>query len=189
MKGVFVSDNKCLSCHSCEIACSVAHSKSKTLFGAIGEEFPPQARIYVEPVEGGAFPIQCRHCSEPHCVKACVTKALHIDEATEAVLYEDKRCIGCTMCVLACPFGLIEKQSKPGGGFGVSKCDLCGTVGTEQVGKDTLASVSNPATSPYACVAACPTGALRFETVDNYSTDKRRAFLVEFTSQDNIPEN
>ncbi|MDR2493379.1 MAG: hypothetical protein LBD25_08005, partial [Coriobacteriales bacterium] len=82
MKAVFVDDERCLSCHSCELACCVQHSQSKTLFKAIGEECPPRTRIHVEPLGQGAFPLQCRNCEDPRCVKACVAKALYLDSAS-----------------------------------------------------------------------------------------------------------
>jgi carbon-monoxide dehydrogenase iron sulfur subunit len=166
MKAVFVDDEKCLSCHSCEIACVIAHSQTKSLFGVIGEDIFPKNRIHVEAILGGSFPLPCRHCDDPHCVRACVTKALYVDKLTGAVLHDTQRCIGCTMCVLACPFGLIEEQDTADNSCAISKCDLC------------LGEKSDPA-----CVDACPTGALRFEETSAYSKDKRRAYLVEFASE------
>ena len=165
MKAIFVDHSICLSCHTCELACAVAHSRSKTLYGAIAEEFPPRARIHVEPVVGGGFPLQCRHCDDAHCVRACVTKALYTDAATGAVLHDESRCIGCTMCVLACPFGAVEEQEKEDNQCAVSKCDLCLSASIEP-----------------ACATACPTGAISFKTSEEHSRDKRRAYLVELTS-------
>jgi carbon-monoxide dehydrogenase iron sulfur subunit len=112
-----------------------------------------------------AFPLQCRHCDDPQCVKACVAKALYIDAGSGAVLHDDTRCIGCTMCVLACPFGAVEEQPSPDNRCAVSKCDLCMSVGGEP-----------------ACAGACPTGAISFKTTGDYSKDKRRAYLVEMAA-------
>ena len=106
MNTIFVDDAKCLGCKSCELACCIAHSASKTLFGALFEENPPQNRIHVEPYGSGAFPFQCRHCAEPQCAKACVTGAMQWKDG--AVVYDEAQCLGCGMCVIACPFGLCE---------------------------------------------------------------------------------
>jgi carbon-monoxide dehydrogenase iron sulfur subunit len=165
MKTIFVDDKKCLSCHSCELACSVAHSASKSLYGAITEKPTVQSRIYVEPIPGGAFPIQCRHCDDPLCVKTCVSKALYIDDETGAVMHDSKRCIGCRMCILACPFGVIAEQEMMDNDCAISKCDLC-------IGK-----CDEPA-----CIAACLTGALSYEEPEAYSKEKRRKYLIEFNS-------
>ena len=37
----------CLACRGCELACSVAHSKSGELEAALAEEFPPKRRVVV----------------------------------------------------------------------------------------------------------------------------------------------
>jgi carbon-monoxide dehydrogenase iron sulfur subunit len=159
MKRILVDDAKCLACHSCELACAAAHSDSKTLYGAISEEILPLSRIHVEPGgRGRGFPLGCRHCQEPQCARACVTKALSVS-ADGAVLYEKKLCIGCQMCVIACPFGAVEEGRQKSS---VSKCDLC------------AASDREPA-----CATACPTKALVFEEVDEFSQSKRRKYIVE----------
>ncbi|MDR2797303.1 MAG: hypothetical protein LBB80_03075 [Treponema sp.] len=48
MYSIFVDNAKCLGCKSCELACCIAHSASKTLFGALSEAAPPQNRIHVD---------------------------------------------------------------------------------------------------------------------------------------------
>jgi carbon-monoxide dehydrogenase iron sulfur subunit len=165
MRSIFVDDAKCLSCKTCEIACCVAHSKTKTLFGAISEENLAQTRIYVEPTGTSGFPLQCRHCSDAQCVNACVTKAMSVDPQTGAVAYDAKRCLGCLMCVLACPFGVCEAlkthTQSPDVVNAISKCDLC----------------AMEAEGP-ACVRSCPTGALSFGSPEEFSQNRRRAYLV-----------
>jgi carbon-monoxide dehydrogenase iron sulfur subunit len=116
-------------------------------------------------VGAGGFPLQCRHCDDPQCVKACVTKALYIDAVSGTVQHNESRCIGCTMCILACPFGAIEEQPRAENQCAISKCDLC------------LEQAAEPA-----CAGACPTGAISFKSSEAYSQDKRRAYLVELTA-------
>jgi len=165
MEKILVDDSKCLACHSCEIACSVAHSSSKTLYGAILEQAPPLSRLHVEQGgKGRGFPLGCRHCQDAQCVRACVTKALYKDE-DGVVLFDKKRCIGCLMCFIACPFGAIDEGRKESGAYAISKCDFC------------VDSDKEPA-----CVKACPTKALVCEEADNFSKDKRRKYLIEMTA-------
>jgi Fe-S-cluster-containing dehydrogenase component len=52
------------------------------------------------------------------------------------------RCLGCWMCVMACPYGVITAVET------ALKCDLC----PDRVEREGRAR--------YACVDACPTGAL-----------------------------
>jgi carbon-monoxide dehydrogenase iron sulfur subunit len=162
MYSIFVDDATCLGCKSCELACCIAHSVSKTLFGAVGEACPPQTRIHVEPYGLGAFPLQCRHCTEPQCAKACITGAMKWKDG--AVVYDAASCLGCGMCVIACPFGLCEalKAAPKSNEAVISKCDLCADRN------------KGPA-----CVEACPTGSLSFGTAGDFSQAKRRSYLVQ----------
>jgi Fe-S-cluster-containing hydrogenase component 2 len=74
---------------------------------------------------------------------ACPVNAIDVDVSTGAKIVLDDVCVGCKLCVLACPFGTLffEKESEK-----ASKCDLC---------------AGDPA-----CAHACPTGAIRFAEVD-----------------------
>ena len=37
-KTIFTLIEKCVACKSCEIACAIEHSATKTLFGALAQE-------------------------------------------------------------------------------------------------------------------------------------------------------
>ena len=162
MKQILINDEKCMACHSCEIACCVAHSEARSLYGALSEASQLASRLHVEQGgKGRGFPLGCRHCQEPQCVKACVSKALY-QSPEGLVLVNEKRCIGCLMCFIACPFGSIEQGSKVQEVYRISKCDMCAVTGEDP-----------------ACVSACPTKALSFEEPDNFSKNKRTQYLVE----------
>lgn len=169
MRTIFIDGAKCLGCKSCELACCAAHSTSGTITGAFlgGEEL--QTRVHVEPSGVGAFPIQCRHCEDALCVKACVTGAMERG-VDGTVVYDAKKCLGCAMCVIACPFGVCETLKKAvkteDSVNAVSKCDLCAGRG------------AGPA-----CVEGCPTGALCYEEAKDFARDKRRAYLVNIKEE------
>ncbi|MCL1895123.1 MAG: 4Fe-4S dicluster domain-containing protein [Clostridiales bacterium] len=165
MKKILIDDAKCMACHTCEIACCIAHSRSGTLYGAIAEQALPASGMHVEPGGGGrGFPLGCRHCQDPQCVRACVTKALSMNPEG-VIVCDKKRCIGCLMCFIACPFGAIEEGVKEAEAYSISKCDLCEASGDEP-----------------ACVNACPTKALVFEEPDSFSKNKRIKYLVEMAA-------
>jgi len=145
---IWVEVSKCLACKSCEFACAVAHSKSKTVHGAIREDPLPESRVSLVAVEDLAIPLQCRHCEDAPCVSICPTNALEKTEAEGPVLIDVERCIGCKFCIAVCPFGVITLSRE---GKAALKCDLC---------IDRLKEGEQPA-----CVEACHTGALRFGTV------------------------
>lgn len=167
-KGMIVCDpTRCLACRSCELACAVAHSRAKTLVGAITESPAPESRVSLEVAEDITLPLQCRHCEDAPCVVVCPTKALSKPAAEGPVLLDQQLCIGCKSCVLVCPFGVIHLSRD---GKAMIKCDLC---------VERLAAGELPA-----CVSSCPTGALRFEsTAEAARTTRKRAareFLVTF---------
>ena len=71
----------------------------------------------------------CKQCETPICLYACQSKsvgALHVDETTGARVIDQDKCIGCQMCIKACPQypnSPIRYNAQTGKSF---KCDLCG---------------------------------------------------------------
>lgn len=156
-KMIHVNIERCMACKSCELACAVAHSAAKDLTATILSGENPGHRISVEAYGRKAVPINCNHCVEPACVIACPTGAVHRDAPGEPVIVNQERCIGCHMCVMACPFGVITVRPD---GRGVLKCDLC---------IERLAEGKLPA-----CVESCPTGALEFVDEEEANRTKRQ---------------
>lgn len=156
-KTIFTIPERCVACKSCELACAVEHSCSKTLVGAMTENPPPQRRINIESVGAFTYPSRCQHCSEASCVSACPTGAMQRD-AHDAVFSDSDKCIGCWMCVIVCPFGGVtaDQSSKK-----ALKCDRC---------PDRVAKGEAPA-----CVSACPTQTLLYVTPEEFATERRKA--------------
>ena len=146
LKKVFAISDLCTGCRTCEIACAVEHSQSKTLQGALTEELPPRFRIRVQSNGNLKLPVNCLHCEEPDCLFACKSGAVTKDAVTGQVRVNLAKCVGCWMCVMVCPFGTAQADHHRGK---VVKCDLC-------EGRD-----HGPA-----CVEACPTSALFFGTAE-----------------------
>jgi carbon-monoxide dehydrogenase iron sulfur subunit len=140
MKKIWVDKEKCLGCKSCELQCAIERdSVSRTLLGAVQEMPKPISRVGVHGSTGNSFPIQCRHCQDAACLKACPSGAIQRDEKQDIVFIDQARCRGCWMCVMSCPFGAIV----PSGAYKVAvKCDGC-------------IHMEEPA-----CASSCLTGAL-----------------------------
>jgi len=51
----------------------------------------------------------CMHCNDPACASVCPVGAFHKTEEGP-VIYQDKKCIGCRFCMVACPFGVPKYQ-------------------------------------------------------------------------------
>lgn len=99
MKLVSHSEN-CTGCRICEAICSAV--KENTIN-------PRKARIHVVTAYPGIVdsPVACRQCDEPPCVDVCPVGALNVDQKTKAILVDANTCIGCELCVNACPYGAV----------------------------------------------------------------------------------
>ncbi len=152
MKEVFVHLDRCQGCRSCQLACAVAKSKSKTLFGAITETPRPGYRIYIERGNGLNVPLTCRHCDPAPCLEACIAGALYRDEQGLVRRRKDN-CVACWTCIMVCPYGVISRGKEPKIAV---KCDRCHKLDIP------------------ACVQACPTRALVFCEAETFGAEIRK---------------
>ena len=150
MRRIYCDIRKCLSCHTCEIACAVRHSQSNELSQAIGEKPRPRHLVRVNASSLGPFPLRCHHCKDAPCIDACKSGATYRDAESQKVLIDQSKCVGCWMCVMVCPFGAVMPNHET---HKAIKCDLC-------EGHD------KPA-----CAEACPTKALYFEEYEVFETE------------------
>jgi len=164
-KEIFVKTDKCTGCLTCKIACAVEHSQSKNLFAAIHESPRPVSRVYVEWLpDNTKVPVLCRHCEEAPCVNACISGAITRSELN-TVLTDTDKCIGCWTCVMVCPYGVIGRDKHLARAY---RCDRC------------------PDLSIPACVTACPTNALVYDTVDTYSKALRKTASKELVTRKGV---
>lgn len=160
-KEIFVRLDRCMGCHTCELACAVEHSQNKSLYGAISERPTPKKRVYVEWVSpDGRVPVLCRQCEDAPCMHACISGAISRSEEGVVVTNTDK-CIGCWTCVMVCPYGVIGRHMEEHKAY---RCDRC------------------PDLQIPACVRSCPTQALVYQTVEKFSEDVRQVASREILS-------
>lgn len=163
LKEIFVKTDKCTGCQTCKIACAVEHSQSRNLFAAIHETVKPRSRVYVEWLpDNTKVPVLCRHCEDAPCVNACISGAITRSDQGVVTTRTDK-CIGCWTCVMVCPYGVIGRDAALRKAY---RCDRCPDLDTP------------------ACVASCPTKALVYDTVDNFSKAKRKSVSKELVTRE-----
>ena len=61
--------------------------------------------------DGITFAVNCRQCTEPLCVKACIGGALSLENGV--VVIDQSKCVGCYSCIMdeAQAHRYIEKQA------------------------------------------------------------------------------
>jgi formate dehydrogenase iron-sulfur subunit len=164
-KGVLVDATKCIGCRGCQIACKQWNELPAVETTNTGTyENPPHMSAYTftkinftEVEYDGKFQwvfnkSQCMHCEEPGCVEACIVGALN-KSPDGPVTYDDRKCIGCRYCQIACPFGIPCFEWDKAVPW-IRKCTFCAN---RQGQTDPEGRVLEPA-----CVTSCPTGALKF---------------------------
>lgn len=108
---------KCTGCRKCEVACTENHKDMRE---------SPRSRIQVMAGDIGHdffLPSTCQQCTDPPCMAACPRQAIYRDHAAERVVIQRDLCVGCKMCVSACPTGAMGFDPDLGLAY---KCDLCG---------------------------------------------------------------
>jgi len=145
-KVLTVDPDKCTGCRLCEMACAVTNTGMFDL---------TQSRIKIINFgrEFFQFPILCLQCEEPLCAQVCPTGAITKDETSGIVKVSKTKCVGCRMCVVACPFGNISFSTQERKAI---KCELCD--GDPQ------------------CVRFCVTEALQYREPEEQTIDKIAAF-------------
>lgn len=150
-KVLMIDYEKCTGCRLCELVCSVKHE---------GVSNPARSRIQIVKweMEGRYIPMICQQCESPVCKAVCPVGAISHDSTLGRVMVDYDLCIGCRMCVVACPFGGMGLDTI---GKKVIKCDFCG--GEPQ------------------CARFCETGALQFVDAEKVSLIKQRAAAEKFS--------
>ncbi|WP_284692235.1 4Fe-4S dicluster domain-containing protein [Desulfobaculum bizertense] len=162
---IYADASKCVGCKQCELACAQAHSGC-TLPEAKANSYRLISRIHIVRVDELNVPMLCRQCEDAPCAYACPTGAIYQENGI--VQISENRCVGCKVCVMACPFGAIEvlhegTTQKGRTNLGViKKCNLC------------VHRIDDDGMFHCACVEACPTKALRLVSL----TDHRKQLMI-----------
>ncbi len=114
-KVIFVDPDRCVGCMSCVLACSLQHGD--TIGPANSRILPVRLKKQV-----GNLPVLCRQCLKPLCAEVGPMTAISRSEKTGAMTVDSVRCIGCAMCMTACPLGGISVKAEEGHAV---KCDHC----------------------------------------------------------------
>ncbi len=168
--GFFTDSTLCIGCKACEVACKEWNNVSADGYNWTGFSYDNTGSVghttwrhvkFVEntptPGIGGNASDQitwefssdvCKHCEVAGCLEACPTGSIVRTEFGGVYVQPDV-CNGCSYCVVACPFGVVQKNEEDGRAF---KCTFC--YDRQKVGLQP------------ACAKACPTESIMFGPLD-----------------------
>jgi Fe-S-cluster-containing dehydrogenase component len=152
----FIDPSRCIGCQACVQACSECDTHRGTAM--IHLEYADRA----ESVQ--TVPMVCMHCEDPACANACPADA--IKKTADGIVHSSlqSRCVGCSNCVLACPFGVPRYIAKIDQ---MMKCDMC---------YDRTSTGRKPM-----CATVCPSGALYFGTREEIEQKRRERPVNSYT--------
>lgn len=163
---------RCIGCNTCALACKMQNNvpdgmqwnrvltEGCEMFDGVEGTYPNLSRTYL--------PVACQHCENAACERVCPTGATYKDALGRVEIDYDK-CIGCRMCMAACPynartFNWSDPVRSTGAGYGdarvpertrgvMEKCTLC---------KERTDDGDEPL-----CVRCCPGDARIFGDLDD----------------------
>ena len=145
--------HRCIGCNTCALACKMQNNVPDGMlwnrvltegcdrFDSAEGVYPHLTRTYL--------PLACQHCENPACERVCPTGATYKDDKGRVEIDYDK-CIGCRMCMAACPYGARIQIKKTGV---IEKCRFCWYEGEPG--------------NPPRCVGTCISGARLFGDLDD----------------------
>jgi Fe-S-cluster-containing dehydrogenase component len=154
---VFVIDqSRCIGCEACVQACEECGTHRGT------------SLIHLDQIDPGVStqtaPMVCMHCEDPTCAKVCPADAIKQNEAGVVQSALKPRCIGCSNCVLACPFGVPRYYPEPDQ---MMKCDMCFDRTSQGL-------------APM-CASVCPSEALWYGTLEQFAQRRPGQIINDFT--------
>jgi len=171
----FLTDSTlCIGCKACEVACKEWNDVPGDGFTFTGFSYDNTSALghstwrHVKFVERAGLPAEgtadagyrsntfrwdfssdvCKHCENAGCLEACPTGSI-VRTEFGGVFIQPDICNGCGYCVVACPFGVVDRRPGDGRAF---KCTFC---------YDRQKAGLQPA-----CATACPTQSIQFGELD-----------------------
>ena len=151
----FIDQSRCIGCQACVQACGECDTHRGT----------PMIHLeYVHrPTGVQTAPVVCMHCEDPTCAQVCPADAIKQDDEGVVLSAAKPRCVSCSNCVIACPFGVPKMQVSY---ELMMKCDMC--YDRTSFGKKPM------------CATVCPSEALYYGPREQIEKHRREQPVNEF---------
>ena len=156
-----VDQSRCIGCRACVQACA----ECGTHRGVSLIQLDTVDRFH----STQTVPMVCMHCEDPTCAEVCPADAIKQNEDGVVQSSLKPRCIGCSNCVYACPFGIPKYVAS----FDqMMKCDMC---------YDRTSEGLKPM-----CASVCPSEALWYGTREEFERTRTGTLVNDwkFGNQD-----
>src|SRR5512139_2996620 len=118
--GFVIDPRRCIDCRACLVACRAENdvpldnTRIWVYDQGVAGEFPNLTQQFV--------PYNCMHCDNPPCVEACPSQATYKRQEDGIVVIDQEACIGCGLCLPACPYHVRYINAQTGK---ADKCNAC----------------------------------------------------------------
>jgi len=117
--GMVIDTNRCTCCHGCTVACisenNVPDGKYRSWVKKISKGIYPDVSFHF-------LPRLCNNCEDAPCLNLCPTGATYRTEEDGVVHVNRDVCVGCHICIDACPYGARFLSPIT---HTADKCDFC----------------------------------------------------------------
>lgn len=183
--GFAIDTKRCIGCNACSMKCKKTNNLPRNVWWnralTVGGENPDTPAGEYPNLSMSYRTVACQHCENPACVKVCPVGATFKDADTGVVRQDYDKCIGCRMCIAACPYTGVRvfNWEEPGYAFDfavgdedvprhqkhvVEKCTMCW---------HRLAKGEEPA-----CVEVCTTRARYWGDLDDPNSEVSKIISV-----------
>ena len=177
--GFYFDMTRCIGCRACQVACK---DKNRLEVGALYREVKSYTVGAFPDVKSYSYSGSCNHCENPICLSNCPTGA--ISKAADGTVIQDQsKCIGCRMCMAACPYDArVFNWNEPSRSTGFAYGDARVPERSKGVmEKCTLCKERTDAGDVPMCVECCPADARIFGDLDDPNSE-----IAKLAAQGNV---
>jgi molybdopterin-containing oxidoreductase family iron-sulfur binding subunit len=103
-----IDTKRCVGCHTCAVACKSTNNVPDNIWwnrvNTVGGEVPDSPSGVYPNLRMEFLTLACQHCENPACTRVCPVGATYKREDDGVVIQDYEKCIGCRMCMAACPY-------------------------------------------------------------------------------------